>query len=69
MAMTIQLNGVKAVLNDGVVTVRDVVTQFGLTAAGLIAELNGELIRSQDFGGHSVKNGDILELIQFMGGG
>ena len=42
---------------------------LGLDAAMLVAEVNGAIIRREDFGVHALRPGDVVELVRFVGGG
>ncbi|NDC82263.1 sulfur carrier protein ThiS [bacterium] len=50
-------------------TISSVVASIGIVSKGLIAEVNGQLFRADDFNSTRVSTGDRVELIQFMGGG
>ncbi len=69
MANEIQLNGEWVVLPETVTTLSELMVQFNLSAVGIIAEVNGALFREEAFITTSVCGGDVVELIQFMGGG
>ena len=69
MAIRIQLNGKPTEIPDPLTTILDIVRHFGLTPSGLIAEHKGTLVQSADFEYTLVQTADVLELIQFMGGG
>jgi sulfur carrier protein len=69
VASLIQLNGKPTEIPDPLTTILDIVRHFGLTPSGLIAEHNGTLVQSADFESALVQTDDVLELIQFMGGG
>ena len=69
MATLIQLNGKSTEIPDTLNSILDIVLHFGLTPSGLIAEHNGGLVQSGDFKSAGVQPDDVLELIQFMGGG
>ena len=34
-----------------------------------VVECNEEIIHKEDYGTHILKNGDVIEIVQFMGGG
>ena len=40
-----------------------------LSAGGLACELNGEIVRRADYGRTPLKEGDVLEIVQMVGGG
>ncbi len=42
---------------------------LGLAANGLACELNGEVVRRAEYGRTTLKEGDVLEIVQMIGGG
>ena len=50
-------------------TIEDVINQFSKNKSHLIAELNGTIIATGDWNSTSLKEGDALELVAFVGGG
>ncbi|MFA5059250.1 MAG: sulfur carrier protein ThiS [Candidatus Omnitrophota bacterium] len=48
---------------------KHIIEQFCQDANHVIAELNGEIVRKQHWDGQSIKDGDRLELVNFVGGG
>ncbi len=67
--LNIQLNGELRTFDDSVKTLHDLILNLKLTPSGLIAEHNGTLVNSKDFHTAFVGQDDVIELIQFMGGG
>ena len=67
MNVEIQINGKK----ESVVkcTVADLVAQRDLLADSLIVEYNGKIIKQIVWDEVTLQNGDILELLNFVGGG
>ena len=66
--MQLVINGqTKEITNAA--TIADIVTQFSKNSAHLIAELNGTIIPTAAWGSTSLKSGDALELVAFVGGG
>ncbi len=65
--MKIDLNGkkVKSVSK----TLMDLVIEKGLDPNSLIAEVNFEVIRQDTWKDVSIKDGDNIELLSFVGGG
>jgi sulfur carrier protein len=45
------------------------VGQFCKNPTHVIAEVNGEIIRSPQWPGRTIKEGDTIELVSFVGGG
>ena len=66
--MNITLNGDKKELPDSI-TLKDAVEKVCSNPDGVVAELNREIIRKDKWQKKLLKDGDILELIAFMGGG
>ena len=47
----------------------DVITQFCKDTSRVIAELNGDIVKKTSWNTTSIKNGDNIELVSFVGGG
>lgn len=67
--MELFLNGKKRNLNKDVFTVKDLMKAFLLNEKGVIIELNGKIIPNELRTEIKLKDGDRVEVIQFMGGG
>ncbi len=65
--MKINLNG-KNVESESQ-TLMDIVMEQGFDPAALIAEVNFEVIRQETWQSVSIKDGDKIELLSFVGGG
>ena len=65
--MKVRVNGQDREFDD--CTLASVIEQMRLDPQRVAAELNGEIVRRADFGTTSVKDGDVLELVGFVGGG
>lgn len=48
---------------------KDVITKVSPNCERVIAELNGDIVKSPKWESISVKDGDTLELVTFVGGG
>ncbi|MBB5349097.1 sulfur carrier protein ThiS [Desulfoprunum benzoelyticum] len=55
--------------NSGPASVADLVAARGLAPEALIVELNGEIIRQEQWPQVQLGDGDRLELLSFVGGG
>jgi thiamine biosynthesis protein ThiS len=66
--MEIILNGEKRTLTDGL-SVMDLVQQLGFSAERLAVELNLQIIKSEQWATSNLKEGDRIEIVQFVGGG
>lgn len=66
--MKIVLNGESRDVAVGV-TVADLVQNLGLTTGRVAAEVNGVIVRRADHAGVVLRAGDVVELVQMIGGG
>jgi sulfur carrier protein len=66
--MRITLNGNEKTLTNPI-GLQDLVGQFAKNPKHIIAEVNGEILRSSQWTGKTVKDGDKIELVSFVGGG
>jgi sulfur carrier protein len=67
--MDLKLNGKSTRIDTSVSTLKHLFEWLNISSKMKIVELNGSLYKEQDFDSVSVKNGDIIEIVQFMGGG
>jgi sulfur carrier protein len=67
--MQIKLNGEPRQFDELVSTVEHLLIALNLPSKMKIVELNGTLFKEKDFPSVSVNDGDIVEIVQFMGGG
>jgi len=66
--MNIIINGTSQELNSSK-NLSDIVSTFCKESKHVITELNGAIIPSNQWAGTSLKEGDNLELVTFVGGG
>jgi sulfur carrier protein len=66
--MQIIVNGETQDVGDAK-SVRDVVVRLGLTEGPVAVELNREIVPRAEHESRSVSDGDILEIVHFVGGG
>ena len=66
--MEIILNGEKRNLTEGL-SVLDLVQQLGFSAERLAVELNLQIIKREQWATSTLKQGDRIEIVQFVGGG
>lgn len=66
--MYITLNGQKKEVSLSQ-NLREVVGRFSPSSAVLIAEVNGTIVKKAQWDAVSVKDGDTIELVSFVGGG
>lgn len=66
--MKITLNGeARELISE--YTVEELVRSLGIEPQTLVAEVNTVIYQHQDFQSKSLQDGDVVELIQFVGGG
>jgi thiamine biosynthesis protein ThiS len=66
--MKVTINGTAKELNNGS-HLSDLVTQFCKQSKHIIAEINGNIVPSKVWNSTVVKDGDMIELVAFVGGG
>ncbi|MCK5220816.1 MAG: sulfur carrier protein ThiS [Candidatus Aminicenantes bacterium] len=67
--MKIFVNGKEKMISDKISSLKGFVKIILKNEKGKIIELNGKVIKKGEIEGISLKDGDRIELIQFMGGG
>ncbi len=67
-AMTIVLNGEERSCQDGW-TLADLVEDLGLTKKRIAAEVNRDIIPREAYGQQRLQAGDVIEVVNFVGGG
>lgn len=66
--MQITLNGDRRDVPDGM-SVADLLAQLGLDERGIVVEHNREILRRPRYGEVTLREGDEVELVHFVGGG
>ncbi len=66
--MQITLNGQKKVVPDGL-TVEGLLRHLNIEPARVAVELNLEVVKKAEYGLRAVNDGDVIEVVSFMGGG
>ncbi|SDB28641.1 sulfur carrier protein [Desulfonatronum thiosulfatophilum] len=66
--MHILINGINEHLTAPL-TLQELITSKGLDPAVVVAELNREIIPGEQFSETTLREGDHLELLRFVGGG
>lgn len=66
--MELQVNG-EAMHLDGPLTVRGLIEQFGLGQGPVAVERNGEVVPKARHGDTELADGDVIEIVHFVGGG
>lgn len=65
--MEIRLNGQKVISNSA--TLFRLISETGFDTQSLIAEVNFEVIKEENWSDTAIKDGDQIELLSFVGGG
>jgi thiamine biosynthesis protein ThiS len=66
--MELTVNGERREV-PGDATVAGVLEHFGVNAARVVVELNREIVPRERYGATSLAEGDVLELVEIVGGG
>jgi thiamine biosynthesis protein ThiS len=66
--VVVQVNGEKKELSDGL-TIKDLLEQLEIRPGRVVVELNREAVSRSAHGDTYLKEGDTLEIVQFVGGG
>jgi sulfur carrier protein len=66
--MEVTINGEGREL-PGEMTVTALLEHFGVNAARTVVELNREVVPREQYGATAVAEGDVLELVEIVGGG
>ena len=66
--MKITLNGQEKQLSSPF-NLQSLVKQFCQNANRIIAEVNGRIVKSAEWDQTSIHDGDVIELVSFVGGG
>jgi sulfur carrier protein len=67
MEIAVRVNGTDERLLE--CTIETLIATKELVAASLVVEHNGRIVKQADWGKVMLKQGDILELLNFVGGG
>ncbi len=67
--MRITVNGKQEDIKLARPTIADLLTQYSLQEKTVIIEANGEIIPNESLSFTHLKEGDRLEIVQFVGGG
>jgi thiamine biosynthesis protein ThiS len=68
MEATIKLNGKDYRIEEGK-TIRALIKELGIEKKNFVVEVNRKIVRRKDFDNFSLKDGDKVEIIHFVGGG
>jgi sulfur carrier protein len=67
MEIEVRINGTAEQLKE--CTIKSLVAGKGLDAASLVVEYNGRIVKQADWSTVTLEQGDVLELLNFVGGG
>jgi sulfur carrier protein len=66
--MRVTLNGEARDLLEGL-TVNDLVDELGLGKRRIAVEVNRDILPRDDYARYALREGDVVEIVQFIGGG
>ncbi|MBM7585741.1 sulfur carrier protein [Bacillus pakistanensis] len=67
--MKLRINGEFVTVPNTIATITDLIEHFEISNRVVIVEHNDTILEKQDHSGSKVSDGDIIELVQFVGGG
>lgn len=67
--MKIRLNGTQVELPQEVTSVESLLAHYELQNRIAIVEINEDIIQKDDYKTKKLANGDVVEIVQFVGGG
>lgn len=67
--MQVRLNGTETRLSEGCLTIADLLAQPPWRDRKLLVELNGTVVRQEEYTITPLSEGDRIELVHFVGGG
>ena len=66
----LKINGVEKQFPEGVPgTVAELIQNLGYDTAAIVAEIDGQIIKKEDFDNTTLKQEQTVELLRFVGGG
>lgn len=66
--MRVTLNGEARDLREGI-TVSDLIADLGLMQRRIAVELNRAILPRDDYSQRALRDGDVVEIVHFIGGG
>ncbi|MDK2971912.1 MAG: sulfur carrier protein [Candidatus Sumerlaeota bacterium] len=66
--MKLQLNGETQEVNDAA-TLDELVTRLGIERQHLVIEHNGAIRTAEEWSAAALQDGDVVEMVRFVGGG
>lgn len=67
--MNFQINGKQVTLPENVNSVEKLLIHYNLQSRIAVVELNKEIVRKEDYKLRRLSNGDVVEVVHFVGGG
>ncbi|MBD1372079.1 sulfur carrier protein ThiS [Hazenella sp. IB182357] len=67
--MTLTINGVEKEIADTILTVEDLIHFFDWGHRVVIVEVNQTILTKDQHGSTTLRNGDQVEIVSFVGGG
>ena len=67
--MNVKINGEVRELADDRTSVAELLTELGLADRRVAVELNRKIVRRGTYDEHEVTDGDVVEIVHFVGGG
>lgn len=67
--MHIRVNGEEVVFAENQVTVTELLQRFSLAGRPVMVERNREIVLKPQYGETLLADGDVVEIVQFVGGG
>ena len=69
--LSLTINGKKREFAAGLIkaTLSSLLDELGINHATIVAEVDGEIIKRQDFDDTKLSSGQRIELVRFVGGG
>jgi sulfur carrier protein len=66
--MRIIVNGKEKIVKNNA-SLSDIIKELRSTPKRVIAEVNGKIVKSENWNSANIKDNDVLELVTFVGGG
>ena len=67
--MKLKINGKEEIIDQNVITLKELLAAKGLDASRVVIEHNMDIIPLDQLAGKRLEEGDTIELISFVGGG
>ena len=67
--ITMTINGKETALPESLQTMEDILTYYDLDPQAVVVERNGEIVAREQLAAVDAEEGDMLEIVEFVGGG